>query len=149
MESEEVPAEVKPAGKKKGRRIHNLGEFIELWPAVLVKMKKEFGLAKVAFLYDARPVGFNESDAIIEFQKEFHYAKACEAATQIKFEQVLDKCLATPHRLRFQLAQAAPPPPAPVEEKAASGDDDDEEEDVFKVALDMFGAEVVGKSGPG
>ncbi|HVF09184.1 MAG TPA: DNA polymerase III subunit gamma/tau [Abditibacteriaceae bacterium] len=150
LEPEAAPTPAKPAEKKRGRRIHNLEEFIELWPAVLVRMKKEFGLAKVAFLYDARPVGLDESDAVVEFQKEFHYAKACEAARQITFEQVLDKCLATPHRLRFQLAQAPSPPPAPVEAMAISDeDDDDAEEDVFKVAQDMFGAEVVGKSGPG
>ena len=145
---EEMPAPIQPTEKKKGRRIHNLDEFVELWPAVLVRMKKEFGLAKMAFLYDARPVGLNESDAVIEFQKEFHFAKACEATRQITFEQVLDKCLATPHRLRFQLAQAPPPPPAPIE-AAVESDDEDDEDDIFKTAQDMFGAEVVAKSGPG
>jgi hypothetical protein len=132
--------------RKKGRRINNLNEFVELWPAVLARVKRKIGVTAVAYLHDASPVGLDDKEAVLEFKKEFHYEKACEALKRLPFEQVLNECMATPHRLRLQLA---PPPKtvqAPVEE-APQSDDDDDEDDVLRLAQDMFGAEVVGRSG--
>ncbi|MBV9468114.1 MAG: hypothetical protein JOZ57_02580, partial [Abitibacteriaceae bacterium] len=135
-------------GKKKGRRIHNLDEFVELWGAVLTRIKRKIGVSAVAYLHDAWPVAMDDKEAVLEFKKEFHYAKACEAATRLPFEQVLNECMATPRRLRFQLAQApVKPPPEPVKEEQPV--DDDLEEDVLTLAQDMFAAEVVGRSGEG
>jgi DNA polymerase-3 subunit gamma/tau len=149
--AEETPAgAVKPAPKpkKKGRRIHNLEEFIELWPGVLVRVKKKIGITAVAYLHDAYPVALTDEEAVLEFKKEFHYAKACEAAERHPFEEVLNSCMDAPRRLKFQLAPPAPKP-APVAEPVARYDDEDEEEDILSVAKDMFGAEVVGRSGRG
>ena len=102
----------------------------------------------MAYLHDAQPVALTDKEAILEFQKEFHFEKAKEAAGRLPFEKVLNECFATPHILRFQLAQPkakpAPPPEKPVEH-----DDDDEEDDIFRMAQDMFAAQVVGRSGQG
>jgi DNA polymerase-3 subunit gamma/tau len=132
--------------RRKGRRIHNLQEFVELWPAVLVRVKKKIGVTAVAYLHDALPVEFNEKEAVLEFRKEFHFEKACEAAKRLPFEQVLNECLATPHVLKFRLA--APKPKAEIVEKAEEAPDDyEEEEDVFYLAKGMFAAQIVGRSG--
>jgi len=141
-------ATVAPSSKKKGRRIHNLEEFIELWPAVLARVKRKIGVSAVAYLHDAWPVSIDDNDAVLEFKKEFHYAKACDAAKRLPFEQVLNECMATPHRLKFQLAKP-PSNPAPVRAPEPVRSDEDEEDDVLKLAQDMFGAEVVGRSGGG
>lgn len=84
-----------------GRRIHNLDEFIELWPAVLVRIKRKIGVTAVAYLHDAVPVTLTEDEAVLEFKKKFHYEKACEAAKRLPFEQILNECLASPRRLQF------------------------------------------------
>ncbi|HEX8237529.1 MAG TPA: DNA polymerase III subunit gamma/tau [Abditibacteriaceae bacterium] len=133
---------------RKGRRIHSLEEFHELWPFVLARVKKKIGVSAVAYLHDARPISLDEREATLEFQREFHYEKACEAARRLPFEQIINECLASPHRLRFQLA---PPKAKPVAAPAAPppDDDDDDEDDVLRLAQDMFGAEVVGRSGEG
>lgn len=142
------PAAKKPANSKgpgKGRRIKDLEEFIELWPYVLLRIRKKISIPAVAYLHDAMPVELNETAAILEFQKQFHYEKACEAAKQLPFEKVINECMAAPHQLVFRLAEpkAAPVPvAAPVEEKSDE-EDEDEEEDVFKLAEQMLGAEVV------
>ncbi len=144
--TEVVP--VAPKSRKKGRRISNLEEFRELWPAVLVRVKKKIGVTAVAYLHDALPVEFTDKEAILEFRKEFHYEKACEAARRLPFEQVLNECLATPHMLRFRLA--APKPKTVLEEAPlVEENDDDEEEDILALAQDMFAAQVVGRSGQG
>lgn len=88
---------------KKGRRIHNLNDALELWPAVLVRMKKKIGITSVAYLQDALPIEVNDSDFVLQFKKEFHYAKACDAAKRLPFEQVLHQCTALPLRLVFRL----------------------------------------------
>lgn len=130
-------------GPGKGRRISDLEEFIELWPYVLLRIRKKISIPAVAYLHDAMPVELNETAAVLEFQKQFHYEKACEAAKQLPFEKVINECMAAPHQLVFRLAEpkAAPVPvAAPVQEEV---EDDDEEEDVFKLAEQMLGAEVV------
>jgi DNA polymerase III subunit gamma/tau len=134
--------------RKKGRRINTLDEFVELWPAVLARVKRKIGVTAVAYLHDASPVALDAKEAVLEFKKEFHYEKACEALKRLPFEQVLNECMATPHRLRLRLA----PPPKPVQSPIAetpAADDDDDEDDVLRLAQDMFGAEVVGRSGTG
>jgi hypothetical protein len=135
---------------RKGRRIHSLEEFHELWPFVLARVKKKIGVSAVAYLHDARPISLDEREATLEFQREFHYEKACEAARRLPFEQIINECLATPHRLRFQLAPPkAKPAPAPEAPPPDDDDDDVDESDVLRLAQDMFGAEVVGRSGEG
>ena len=141
------------APRKKGRRIHDLSEFNELWPAVLARVKRKIGVSAVAYLHDAQPIALDEKEAVLEFQKEFHFEKAREAAKRLPFEQVVNECLASPRILKFKLkpppdATIASPPVAP----APTGDDDDDDddgEDVLQLAQDMFGAEVVGRSGEG
>jgi DNA polymerase-3 subunit gamma/tau len=144
-----------PTPAKKGRRIHDLSEFIELWPAVLVRFKKKIGITSVAYLHDALPVALDDNDAVLEFKKEFHYAKACDAAKRLPFEQVLNECMAKPRRLVFRLAE--PKPAAPVVEEAEPIVEDDDFDadvsqtttDVHKYAQTVFAAEVVGRSGEG
>jgi DNA polymerase-3 subunit gamma/tau len=137
------------AAKKKGRRIHTMEEFVELWPAVLMRVRKKIGITAVAYLHDASPFELTSSDAVLEFQKEFHYEKACEAAKQHPFEQVLNECLDMPRKLSFRLAERAPEP-EPVEEVApVAAEDDDDEDDVFAVAQQLFAGEVVSRSGSG
>lgn len=149
VETQPTVEATEPAGKKKGRRIHNLDEFVELWGAVLTRIKRKIGVSAVAYLHDAWPVAMDDKDATLEFKKEFHFAKACEAATRLPFEQVLNECMATPRRLRFQLAKApVKPPPAP-EPEPAGGEDDEDEDNVLQLAQDLFAAEVVGRSGGG
>jgi len=153
-ESPTVPVDAAPSvapkkpsnskGPGKGRRISDLEEFIELWPYVLLRIRKKISIPAVAYLHDAMPVELNETVAILEFQKQFHYEKACEAAKQLPFEKVINECMAAPHQLIFQLAEpkAAPVPvAAPVQEMP--DEEDEEEEDVFKLAEQMLGAEVV------
>jgi DNA polymerase-3 subunit gamma/tau len=144
---DEVPPRP-PSTPKRGRRIHNLEEFQELWPAVLTRIKKKIGVTAVAYLHDAHAVELSEKDAVIEFTKEFHFEKACEAAKRLPFEQVLNECLATPHALKFRLA-ARKPKAAPAPEPEASGDDDDDDDeaDIFRYAQDIFAGQIVGRSG--
>ncbi|MBV9864757.1 MAG: hypothetical protein JO316_05375 [Abitibacteriaceae bacterium] len=90
--------------KPKGRRIHNLDEMVELWGAVLTRIKRKFGVSAVAYLHDAWPVAFDEEEVVLEFHKELWFKMAVEAAKRLPYEQVLNECLASPHRLRFQLS---------------------------------------------
>jgi DNA polymerase-3 subunit gamma/tau len=150
--ADEGQAPAPPVTRKKGRRINDLSEFIDLWPAVLTRVRKKIGVTAVAYLHDASPVELDDKEAILEFKKEFHYEKACEAAKRLPFEQVLNECMAVPHRLRFRLAQPAPKakpkeeaPPPPEDDD----DDDDDNLDVLTYAQQLFGAEVVGRSGEG
>ncbi len=82
-----------------------------------MRVKKKIGITSVAYLHDALPVALDENDAVLEFKKEFHYAKACDAAKRLPFEQVLNECMAKPHRLVFRLAE--PKVAAPVVEEEA------------------------------
>ena len=140
-----APAARPPA--KRGRRIHNMEEFEELWPAAFRRFKRKYGVTIVAYLNDAEPVAFTDTEAVLEFKKEFHYEKACEAAKRLPFEADFNEVLASPHKLKFRLAAPKPKAaPAPAPEVAAS-EEEDEDEDVFKVARDLFAAQVVGRSG--
>jgi len=103
----ELASPSKPLPKpppKKGRRIHDLDEFQELWPAVLIRMKRKIGVTAVAYLHDAKPIAFTDDEAVLEFPKEFSYVKACEAATRLPFEQIINECLVSPRRLVFRWA---------------------------------------------
>jgi DNA polymerase-3 subunit gamma/tau len=141
---EDAPVVASPA-KKKGRRIHDLEELIELWPAVLARVKRKIGVTAVAYLHDAQPVAMDDKTATLEFQKEFHYEKAREAAGRLPFEQVFNECMATPRALKFRWNP--PGKTVRVEEVPPPPDDDDDDDDVVRLAQDMFGAEVVGRSG--
>jgi DNA polymerase-3 subunit gamma/tau len=136
------------SSRKKGRRIHSMEEFVELWPAVLMRVRKKIGITAVAYLHDATPYELTEKEAVLEFQKEFHYEKACEAAKQHPFEQVLNECLDLPRKLSFRLAERAPEP-EPVAETAPLATDEDDEDDVFAVAQQLFAGEVVSRSSSG
>ena len=131
-------------GPGKGRRIHDLEEFLELWPFVLTRIRKKIGVTTSAYMHDAMPVELNEKEAILEFQKQFHYEKACEAAKQLPFEKVINECMAEPHQLVFRLIEPKPTP-APIVAKVPEvvAEDDEDEDDVFKLAEQMLGAEVV------
>lgn len=136
-----------PARKKrKGRRIHNMDEFRELWPAVLMRIRRRIGMVAVAYLHDAYPYALTPTTAVLEFQKEFHYAKACEEAKRHPFEQVLNECLDMPRRLEFRLAEPKPEPVKIEEpEPAAQHDEDENEEDEDIVAMtqQLFAAEII------
>lgn len=140
----EAPAAATP--KKKARRIHNLQEFEELWPAVLVRMRRQIGSTGMVVLHDAYPVALTETDAVLEFSKEFPYRRACEAMRDHPYEQLLNECLDKSRRLRLQLAKTAdtarpsPPPPPPV---ATPEVDTGDEDDIVKAAQHMFSAEIV------
>jgi DNA polymerase-3 subunit gamma/tau len=80
IETPPSAAPKKPSNSKgpgKGRRISDLEEFIELWPYVLLRIRKKISIPAVAYLHDAMPVELNETVAVLEFQKQFHYEKAC------------------------------------------------------------------------
>ena len=142
------PAEVvAKSPSKKGRRIHNLEEFVELWPAVLVRVKRKIGVTAVAYLHDGLPAELDDKQAIVEFKKEFHFEKAKEAAQRLPFEQVLNECMATPHVLKFRLAQPKKAVKIVDDVPAPTDDDDNDEDDVIRYAQDIFGASVVGRSG--
>jgi DNA polymerase-3 subunit gamma/tau len=128
--------------KKKGRRIHNMEEFVELWPHVLMRIRKKIGVTAVAYLHDAYPHSLTAKEATLEFHKEFHFEKACEEAKRHPFEQVLNECLDAPRQLKFVLAERKPEPvkvaePEPVET------DDEEEQDIFSMTQQLFAAEIV------
>jgi hypothetical protein len=149
-----APVEASPApapSRQRGRRIHTMEEFVELWPAVLARVRKKIGVTAVAYLHDALPVELTETDAVLQFKKEFHYEKAREAAKRLPFEQVLNECMAAPHLLKFRLAE--PPKKQIVAKEAApeisAHDDEEIEDDVLKYAQNIFAAEIVGRSGEG
>ncbi|HEX9998268.1 MAG TPA: hypothetical protein VGB45_14105, partial [Abditibacterium sp.] len=82
--------------------------------------------------------------------KEFHHAKACDAAERLGFEKIVNETLDRPRKLKLQLAAPAPKA-APVVEEIV--DDDDEEVDlesggdIIEYAQSVFGADIVGRSG--
>lgn len=146
----EAEVEATPSvSAKKGRRIHDFDSLVELWPAVIMRIRKKVGITAVAYLHNAVPVGFSDEEIILEFSKEFHHAKALEASKRLPFEEKINETLDKPRRLRLQMAAPAPAveaAPEPVE------DDDDEDglgsaEDIIEYAQNMFGAEIMGRSG--
>ena len=140
------PASQAPAApKKKGRRIHNMDEFVELWPYVLMRIRKKVGILAVAYLHDAYPYSFTPDEATLVFQKEFHYEKACEEAKRHPFEDIINECLDAPRKLKFRLAERQPEP-EPSEEAPATDeveDDDDDETDIRSMTQQLFAAEIV------
>lgn len=131
--------------KKKGRRIHNMEEFVELWPYVLMRIRKKIGILAVAYLHDAYPHSFTDAEATLVFQKEFHYEKACEEAKRHPFEQIINECLDAPRQLKFRLAERQPEP-EPEEEAPPVDevdDDDDDETDIRSMTQQLFAAEIV------
>ena len=115
-----------------------------------MRIRKKVGITAVAYLHDARPIGFSDDEIVLEFSKEFHHAKATEASKRLPFEEKINETLDKPRRLRLQMAAPAPPKeaaPEPVEE-----DDDDDDDlggggDIIEYAQNMFGAEIMGRSG--
>ena len=142
----EAPA---PTNKKKGRRIHDFDSLVELWPAVIMRIRKKIGVTAVAYLHDARPVGFSDEELILEFNKEFHFAKATEASKRLPFEDKINETLDRPRRLRFQMA--APAPKVEIAPEIVEEDDDDDDlngaGDIVEYAQNMFGAQIMGRSG--
>ena len=138
-----------PPKKKKGRRIDDFDSLVELWPAVLMRIRKKIGVTAVAYLHDARPVGFSDEEIVLEFSKEFHHAKATEASKRLPFEDKINETLDKPRRLKLQMAAPAPPP-APESAPEPLDDDDDEDDaggDIIAYAQNMFGADIMGRSG--
>ena len=150
-DSESQNAVVETAAKKKGRRIASFDDLAELWPAVLVRIGKKIGVTAVAYLHDAQPVGFTEGEVILEFVKEFHHAKACDAAERLGFEKIVNETLDKPRRLKLQLAAPAPKIAAPIVEEVVEDDDDDFDGEaggnIVDYAQSVFGADIVGRSG--
>ena len=142
-------AEAPAPRKKKGRRINDFESLVELWPAVIMRIRKKIGVTAVAYLHDARPVGFSDEEIVLEFNKEFHFAKATEASKRLPFEDKINETLDKPRRLRLQMA----PPPPKVEAPPEVEDDDDDDDDlgsagdIIEYAQNMFGAQIMGRSG--
>ena len=146
----EAEVESAPAPRrKKGRRIHDFDSLIELWPAVIMRIRKKIGVTAVAYLHNAVPVGFSDDEIVLEFSKEFHFAKATEASKRLPFEEKINETLDKPRRLRLQMA--APAPPTETAPEPAEEDDDDDDldsgADIIEYAQNMFGAEIMGRSG--
>ncbi len=144
----EVPTPPEP--RKKGRRIANFEDLTELWPAVLMRIRKKIGVTAVAYLHDARPVGFTADDVVLEFVKEFHHAKACDASDRLGFEKIVNETLDKPRRLKLQLAAPAPKIVEVVEEVVEEDNDDFDGEaggNIIDYAQSVFGADIVGRSG--
>ncbi len=150
----QIPAvleqELAPEPRKKGRRIANFEDLVELWPAVLMRIRKKIGVTAVAYLHDARPVGFTNDEVILEFVKEFHHAKACDASERLGFEKIVNETLDKPRRLKLQLAAPAPKIVEVVEEIVEEDNDDFDGEgggNIIDYAQSVFGADIVGRSG--
>ncbi len=139
------------APKKKGRRIASFEDLTELWPAVLMRIRKKIGVTAVAYLHDAQPVGFTNDEVILEFVKEFHHAKACDAAERLGFEKIVNETLDKPRKLQLRLAAPAPKVAAPVVEEIVDDEDDDFDGEamgnIVDYAQSVFGADIVGRSG--
>ena len=95
-------APIAPQPQKTGRRINNLDDFIELWPAVLFRVKRKIGVTAAAYLHDAKPVFFNNTYAVLEFDREFRCKIAQEAAQRLPFEQIFNECFSSPRTLVFR-----------------------------------------------
>lgn len=147
---EEMPDEAASKSRKKGRRISSFEELVELWPAVLMRIRKRVGITAVAYLHDARPIGFTDDEVILEFTKEFHHAKATEAMKRLPFEEKINETLDRPRRLRLHLAAPAPRQSDAAGDAEMPTDDDDEDDfdgDIVSYAQHIFAADIVGRSG--
>ena len=144
-----VEAAPAPKSQKKGRRIDDFDSLVELWPAVLMRIRKKIGVTAVAYLHDARPVGFSDDEIVLEFSKEFHHAKATEASKRLPFEDKINETLDKPRHLKLQLAAPAPKAPEVAPEPIEDDDDDEDDAggDIIAYAQNMFGADIMGRSG--
>jgi len=145
---EEVPAKAAPA--KKGVRIANFDDLVEWWPAVLVRVGKKISIPAVAYLANAQPLEITPDTLVLQFSKEFHYAKATDALGRMPFEEVINTTLDKPRHLKFVLAE----PKKKAEPVAAIEEDDEDDEfgqsddsDLVSYAQTVFGADIVGRSG--
>ena len=147
--ADEPSVDAPASSKKKGRRIHDFDSLVELWPAVIMRIRKKIGVTAVAYLHDARPVGFSDEELILEFNKEFHFAKATEASKRLPFEEKINETLDKPRRLRLQMA--APAPKVEIAPEIVEEEDDDGDlssaGDIVEYAQNMFGAQIMGRSG--
>ena len=142
---EDVPAK---EPKKKGRRISSFEDLEELWPAVLQRVRKKISIPAASYLVDAQPMELSPDTIVLRFSKEFHFAKATDALGRMPFEEVINTTLDKPRHLKFVLA----PPEKKVEVVAqAEADDDDDEfgetRDLVAYVQNVFGADIVGRSG--
>ncbi len=103
--SENNPAQL----HHKPRRIHNFDDLVELWPAVIMRIRKKIGVAAAAYLHDAQPLALTEDEIILGFTKEFHCAKATEATKRLPFEEKINEVMDSPRRLRFQMIEDSSP----------------------------------------
>lgn len=138
------------APKKQGRRISNFEELVELWPAVLMRVRKKISIPAVSYLADAQPIDFTPEAVVLQFSKEFHHAKATDALGRMPFEDVINTTLDKPRRLKFVLAT----PEKKVEIVVEEPEDDDEDGldsdgngDLVGYAQNVFAADIVGRSG--
>lgn len=149
-ETEPEPAPtLKP--KKQGRRISNFDELVELWPAVLMRVRKKISIPAVSYLADAQPVDLTPDAVVLQFSKEFHHAKATDAMGRMPFEEVINTTLDKPRRLK--LVPPAPPEKKTVKVEVQEDDDDDDDfgndnnDNLIEYAQSVFAADIVGRSG--
>ncbi len=148
----ETNAAPSKAAKKAGRRISNFEELVELWPAVLMRVRKKISIPAVSYLADAQPFDFTPDTVVLQFSKEFHHAKATDALGRMPFEEVINSTLDKPRHLKFVLAAPPEKKQESVEEAATDDDDDDDfggdgNGDLVGYAQSVFGADIVGRSG--
>jgi len=150
VEAQEPEAPVPPAPQKKGRRIANFEDLVELWPAVLMRVRKKISIPAVSYLADAQPLEITPDTLVLQFSKEFHHAKATDALGRMPFEEVINTTLDKPRHLKFVLA----PPQKKAEPEAVAEEDDEDDEfgqnddsDLVSYAQTVFGADIVGRSG--
>ena len=149
----ELEPEPEPAKKQKkaGRRISSFEELVELWPAVLMRVRKKISIPAVSYLSDAQPFDFTPDTVVLQFSKEFHHAKATDALGRMPFEDVINTTLDKPRHLKFVMA---PPPEKKTEVMVEAADDEDDDDfggvgngDLVGYAQNVFGADIVGRSG--
>lgn len=148
MEPEAEPAPVKQS--KKGRRISNFEELEELWPAVLMRVRKKISIPAVSYLSEAKPIDITPNEIVLEFSKEFHHAKATDALGRMPFEEVINSTLDKPRRLKFVLARPEEKKIVVVEETPDDDDDfdaDGDDGDLVDYAQSIFAADIIGRSG--
>ncbi|BCM89522.1 DNA polymerase III subunit tau [Abditibacteriota bacterium] len=146
----EVEPEPIKKQKKQGRRISSFEELVELWPAVLMRVRKKISIPAVSYLADAQPVDFTPESVVLQFSKEFHHAKATDALGRMPFEDVINTTLDKPRRLKFVLATPEKKTEIIVEEEEEEdedGLDSDGNGDLVGYAQNVFGADIVGRSG--
>ncbi|RYX83252.1 DNA polymerase III subunit gamma/tau [bacterium] len=148
-EVEVIPVPVQKP-KKQGRRISNFDELIELWPAVLRRVRNKISIPAASYLVDATPLEFTNEQVVLQFSKEFHHAKATDALGRMPFEDVINTTLDKPRRLKFVLAAPEKKVEVVIEEEPEEeedGLDSENNSDLVGYAQSVFGADIVGRSG--